>query len=65
MLKREAIELLGGTPAAVAREIGVKPQAVAGWPEQLSRRVEDRVLAALYRRQQRAAAAVAASTQGR
>jgi hypothetical protein len=49
MLKSQAIELLGGTPSAAAAAIGVKPQAISGWPAVLPKRLEDRVLAALYR----------------
>lgn len=51
MLKSEAIQLLGGTATAAAAAIGVTPQAVTGWPDELPPRIEDRVLAALYRRQ--------------
>lgn len=51
MLKTEAIELLGGTPSAAAAAIGVKPQAVSGWPDVLPARIADRVQAALYRRE--------------
>jgi hypothetical protein len=59
MTKTEAIQLLGGTVRAAATEIGVKPQAIAGWPDALTRKTEDRVLAALWRRQQKAAQASA------
>lgn len=51
MLKSKAISLLGGTATAAATAIGITPQAVADWPEELPKRIEDRVLAALYRRQ--------------
>lgn len=50
MHKAQAIELLGGTTAAAAHAIGVTYQAVDKWPEVLPRRIEDRVLAALYRK---------------
>lgn len=51
MLKSEAISLLGGTATSAASAIGVTPQAVTGWPEELPPRIADRVLAALYRQQ--------------
>lgn len=52
MLKAQAIELLGGSTAAAAQVIGVTYQAVDKWPDVLPPRIEDRVLAALYRKQQ-------------
>ena len=55
MLKSEALELLGGTPAAAAREVGVSTQAVSQWPDQLPPRIVDRVQAALWRIAQRRA----------
>lgn len=53
MLKTEALELLGGTPAAAAREVGVSTQAISQWPDQLPPRIVDRVQAALWRISQR------------
>jgi transposase-like protein len=50
MLKSEAIKALGGTVAAAAREIGITPQAVGQWPEELPPAIRDRVQAALWRR---------------
>lgn len=50
MLKQTAIELLGGTPSALARAVGVSLQAVQQWPDELPPRLSDRVQAALYRR---------------
>lgn len=50
MTKRLAIELLGGTTAAAAAEVGVTFHAVDDWPDVLSRRIEDRVIAALARK---------------
>ena len=50
MLKSKAIELLGGTPAAAAREVGVTTQAISQWPDELPDRIADRVLAALARK---------------
>lgn len=50
MDKTKAIELLGGTVAAAAQAIGVTYQAVDKWPDRLSKRVADRVLAAQARK---------------
>lgn len=55
MLKTEAIDLLGGTPAAAAVEIGVSVQAISQWPDELPPRIADRVQAALWRKSQGAA----------
>lgn len=44
------MELLGGTPTAVAEAIGVSPSAISQWPEVLPPRLADRVLAALARK---------------
>ncbi len=52
MTKDEAIRLLGGTPAAAAKEVGVTVQAVAQWPDELPKRIADRVQAALWRKAQ-------------
>lgn len=49
MDKTEAIRLLGGNTTAAARAVGVKPQAVSGWPDPLPARIADRVQAALWR----------------
>ena len=50
MVKSEAIRALGGTVAAAAREIGITPQAVGQWPDELPPAIRDRVQAALWRR---------------
>lgn len=50
MLKTEAIELLGGSPTAAAEAIGISPQAVSQWPDELPARIQDRVDAALARK---------------
>jgi hypothetical protein len=50
MLKVKAIELLGGTVASAAKEIGVSYQAIDKWPEVLPPRTADRVLAAFARK---------------
>jgi hypothetical protein len=50
MDKQEAINLLGGSPAAAAREIGVTTQAITGWPDPLTEKLTDRVQAALWRK---------------
>ncbi len=49
MEKSEAIDLLGGTRTSAAKAIGVKPQAISGWPDVLPPRIADRVQAALWR----------------
>jgi len=51
MLKAQAIALLGGTVSSAAAAIGVTPQAISGWPEELTDALRDRVQAALYRLQ--------------
>lgn len=50
MLKARAIELLGGTIASAAKEVGISYQAVDKWPDMLPSRIADRVLAAYARR---------------
>lgn len=50
MRKLKAIELLGGTTASAAKEIGVSYQAVDKWPDELPARIADRVLAVLARK---------------
>ena len=50
MLKKEAIELLGGSVTLAASRIGIRPQAVSGWPDVLTPALRDRVQAAMYRR---------------
>lgn len=49
MKKSEAIEILGGSVASAAKAIGVSYQAVAKWPDDLSPRIVDRVIAAQVR----------------
>lgn len=49
MRKTKAIEVLGGIPAA-AEAIGISYWAVAKWPDELPKRISDRVLAVLARR---------------
>ena len=49
MKKAEAIDLLGGTVSSVAKHVGVSYQAVEKWPEELPRRISDRVIAAVAR----------------
>lgn len=51
MDKRTAIALLGGSASSAAKAIGITPQAVGNWPEQLSARIEDRIHAALARQE--------------
>lgn len=50
MRKSRAIELLGGTTASAAKEIGVTYQAIDKWPDDLPPRLADRVLAAVARK---------------
>lgn len=52
MRKSEALELLGGSIPAAADAIGVTYQAVDKWPDELPKRIADRVQAALWRRSQ-------------
>lgn len=49
MKKTDAIELLGGTVRAAAEAVGISPQAVSQWPEDLPAAISDRVQAALAR----------------
>lgn len=51
MKKTEAIDKLGGTVADAARACGITPSAVSQWPDELPRRIEDRVIAAIVRRE--------------
>lgn len=50
MTKDEAIQLLGGTAASAARQIGISPSAVSLWPGELTPAIADRVQAAIARR---------------
>ncbi len=49
MKKSDAIEKLGGTATAAAEKIGITPQAVSQWPDELPARIADRVYAAMAR----------------
>lgn len=49
MDKKRAIDLLGGSPAKAAEKLGVTPSAVSQWPDELPRRLADRVLGAAVR----------------
>lgn len=67
MLKKTAIELLGGSISKAAEAIGVTYQAVDKWPDELPPRIADRVYAYLWKQQheqnalaQRAAQPIAA-----
>lgn len=55
MKKSEAIALLGGTVRAAADAVGISPQAVSLWPDELPQRISDRVQAALWRMAQQKA----------
>jgi hypothetical protein len=50
MEKAQATRVLGGTLQAAALAINISPQAYSQWPEELPRRLEDRVIAAMARR---------------
>lgn len=49
MLKSEALQLLGGSLKSAAKHIGITPQAISGWPDELTPSIRDRVQAALWR----------------
>jgi len=49
MKKADAIKKLGGSISAAAKAIGISYQAVNQWPDELSRAIEDRVIAAEVR----------------
>lgn len=53
MDKKTAIQLLGGSVAQAAKNIGISYQAVAKWPEKLTPRIADRVIAAQMRLRRR------------
>ncbi|KAF1019653.1 MAG: hypothetical protein GAK30_02969 [Paracidovorax wautersii] len=64
MKKDQAIEMLGGSIPAAAAAIGVSYQAINQWPDELPRRIEDRVYAALYRMQNTQANPATPAEQG-
>ena len=49
MKKSDAIQLLGGSQALAAQELGVTRQAVHDWPEVLSEQVADKVTKTLLK----------------
>ncbi len=50
MLKKTAIELLGGTPAKAAKAMGYKsPHAIYVWPDVLTQSLTDKVNGAVLR----------------
>ena len=51
LTKTKALELLGGTTKSAAQAIGCTVQAVNKWPDVLSARIADRVIAAQTRLQ--------------
>lgn len=57
MNKSKALELLGGSVTAAAKAIGITPQAVTQWPEELPPRISDRVHAAVTRLKKKASKA--------
>lgn len=48
MTKIEAIQLFG-TGSDLAKAIGISPQAIYKWPDILTPKIEDRVIAAIVR----------------
>lgn len=50
MDKQRAIDLLGGTVTSAAAACGVTTSAVSQWPAELTKDIENRVLAALARK---------------
>lgn len=62
MKKQDAIDQLGGTVSAAAREIGCTYHAVNKWPDELPPRIADRVQAALWRKAQHEKAQAEPST---
>lgn len=50
MPKAKALELLGGTFHTAAAEIDISYTAVSKWPDELPKRITDRVTAAIARR---------------
>jgi len=50
MTKLEAIRLLGGTPSAAAAELGITVSAISQWPDELTKAIENRVLASQARK---------------
>jgi len=49
MKKDQALELFDGTVARLAEAIGITSQSVSGWPDVLSDKLSDRVIAAAVR----------------
>jgi DNA-binding transcriptional regulator YdaS (Cro superfamily) len=50
MQKKLALDLLGGTVVKAAEAIGINPSAISQWPDELSPRLADRVIAACVRK---------------
>jgi hypothetical protein len=50
MRKEKAIELLGGSVGSAAQAMGISYQAVDKWPDELPRRISDRVLGVYARK---------------
>lgn len=51
MKKITALQLLGGTELSAARALGCSRQNVNRWPDDLPRRIADRVIAARVRQE--------------
>jgi predicted transcriptional regulator len=50
MYKARAIELLGGTQILAAQALGITQSAVSQWPDVLTRRLADQVIATVARK---------------
>jgi hypothetical protein len=51
MKKQTALQLLGGTEVSAAQALGCSRQNVNRWPDELPRRIADRVIAARVRQE--------------
>jgi hypothetical protein len=51
MKKQTALQLLGGTELSAAQALGCSRQNVNRWPDDLPRRIADRVIAARVRKE--------------
>jgi predicted transcriptional regulator len=49
MTKNHAIELFGGSVGSLAKALGVTPQAIYQWPDELPQAQADRVMGAAIR----------------
>ena len=49
MKKTDATAVFNGTQSDLARALGITPQAVGQWPDELTQAQEDRVMGAILR----------------